>query len=332
MKRNQIITISVSVFGGLALLAAGWVLLRGVIRFNEASRSLEEAKHQLTGFYREPVFPSAENVKREQENTDQITFWFDELIETLREGNVVRTERSPSLFKSILEKAQERLKQEARTAGTQLPAGFAFGFEKYTATGTLPAPDDVPRLAEQLILVTRISKILFDQRIKGLRVLERAVFEGAAEVETSTAPAGGPQVGGRRASGGRPLARATAGAPSAAAAQAGMIPAGSLFGTYRFVLEFDSKETALIKILNALASSPAFTIVNIVRLSKDIPNLMPTVEDPWGATPDGTAKSVASLHLGPNHPVSGLEMEIPLRVRLELDIYKFKGDSNESGG
>ncbi len=332
MKKAQIITISVCVLGGLALFAASWVLLRGVLRFNEASRSLEEAKLQLTGFYREPVFPSAENVKREQENTAQISDWFEELIATLREGNVVRTERSPSLFKSILEKAQERLKQDASAAGTQLPEGFAFGFDRYTATGTLPAPDHVPRLTEQLILITRISKILFDQRVKGIRVLERSVFEEAVNVETSSTPEFVSQTGGRRAAAGRqPAKPTTVGTSASAVALAGIIPEGALFGTYRFVLEFDSKETALIKIFNALASCQAFTIVNVVRLSKEIPNLMPTVTDVPVAQPGETDKPAASVQLGPNNTVSGLEMEIPIRVRVELDVYKFKGDSNESG-
>ncbi len=327
MKKAQIITLSACVLGGIALLAAGWVLLRGVLRFNEAAGALNDAKQQLTGYYREAVFPSAENVQREQANTAQIRTWFDGLMATLREGNVIRTERSPSQFKSVLEKAQERLWREARAAGTELPAGFAFGFDRYTASGTLPRPDDVPRLTEQLILVTRICKILFDHRVKEVRVLERALFEEEAAAVTAAGPSVSPAMSGRRTAAGGGRGPSSAREVRSSGMPPGLIPDGGLFGKYRFVLEFNAKEAALVNILNALASSPVFTVVNVVRIAKDVPPLMPTVAEPPVTPPAAGGAPSTPMHLGPNYPVSGLEMEIPMRVRFELDIFKFKGDS-----
>jgi len=244
--------------------------------------------------------------------------WFDDLTSALRKGNVTSDERSPSRFVGILERTRERQVRDAQAAGTEIPPAFAFGFDRYTGTGALPRPDDVPRLTEQLILINRICKILFDHRVKELRLVERDVFEEDA-VPSSPPPSG------RLAAGLSVMADSRS--TTAATSQPGIVPEGGLFGKYRFTIEFNAKEAALINILNALASSQAFTVVNEVRVSKDIPVLIPTAADPSAGE---KAEDAAAL-LGPNYPVSGLEMEIPMRVRIELDVFKFKGDSNESG-
>ena len=337
MKKAQIITLSVCLLGGIALLAAAWTLFRGVMRFNEVARALDDAKQQLTGYYQEAVFPSAENVQREKDNTVQMTRWYEELTTALRAGNVTNSERSPSRFVGILERARERLLRDAQAAGTELPKSFAFGFDRYSGTGTLPRPDDVPRLTEQLILVTRVCIILFENRVKELRVVERALFEGGEAVATTAAGAGP----GRRPAAGGGAGVEPVGGLSPSGAQPGIIPDGGLYGKYRFAFEFNAKESSLLSILNALASSPVFTVVNVIRVVKEVPVLLPAVADTPVAEQGAEQAGIGfgdkpaeppAVHLGPNYPVCGLEMEIPMQVRIELDVFKFKGDSNESGG
>jgi len=339
MKKAQIITISVCAVGAVALLAAGFVLYRGVARFGEARDALNTAKARLEGFYQEAVFPSATNVLREQSNTQQLDRWYRDLAAELRKGNVVSTERSPSAFKTVfLEKTLERLLREAQAAGTELPANFGFGFEQYAGTPILPRPDDVPRLMEQLVLVNRVCRILFENRVKAISSVGRAMFEEQMPtVSTASEPPPSP-VAARR-----PVRRGAAAVeapPPGVASQPGVVPAGALFGKYRFVFEFSSKESALVGVLNALAASPSFTVVKVVRLTKGVPVLIPVQVDTTasggvpapglGAAPVATP-ALTAVRLGPNYPVSGLEMEIPMQVRIELDVFKFKGDSDESG-
>ena len=340
MKKAQIITLSLCATSAIALLAAGFVLYRGISRFGQAREALDTAKTRLEGFYREPVFPSSDNVRREHTNTVTLARWFDELAAELRKGNVVSAERSPSTFKSVyLEKTLARLLQEAQAAGTELPANFGFGFGQYAGTPTLPSPEDVPRLMEQLVLVNRISMILFANRVKALRAVERAAFESQP---TTTAAAPGavpvvePATPRRRGPGAQQPAAVP---PPPSGSQPGVIREGALFAKYRFVIEFNAKESALIGVLNALAANPTFTVVKVVRLNKDIPVLMPVMVDaaaaggvttiPGLGEPPPTAEP--ALRLGPAYPVCGLEMEIPMQVRMELDVYKFKGDSDGSG-
>jgi len=330
MKKAQVITLSVCALGGISLLAATWILLRGVMRFNETASALNASRQQLSEYYREPIFPSSENVQREESNTSQMKLWFSDLTAALRKGNVASDERSPSRFVGILDRTRERLMRDAQAAGTELPPSFAFGFDLYTGTGALPRPDDVPRLTEQLVLVNRVCKILFDNRVKELRVVERGLFEeGAAAIAISPAVAthAATAGSGRPSASGRNVPAHTG--SGVAAMQPGIIPEEGLFGKYRFSFEFNAKETALIAVLNALASSPAFTVVNVVRIAKDVPVLMPAAPEPAAET---IAAEQTTIHLGPNYPVCGLEMEVPMRVRIELDVFKFKGESDESGG
>jgi hypothetical protein len=334
MKKAQIITLSLCAVGALALLAAGFVLVRGISRFGKAREAEGVAKSKLANFYREPVFPSNENVKLEQSNKESLDNWFDALAAVLREGNVISKERSPSAFKTrYLEKVIERLEEQAQSAGTELPEEFGFGFELYVGTPTLPRPDDVPRLVEQLVLVNRISRILFDNRVKAIDSVERDVFEGSTAEVAAAAPPPAGRPGGRRP---RPTPP-TAGKTTLVNKNPGVVPKGKLFGKYRFVIDFSAKERALIGVLNALAKTPSFTVVKVMRLNKDVPVLMPVMA---ATTETGGAfaglnrnqdEAAPALRLGPNYPVSGVEMEIPMDVRIELDVYKFEGESDGSG-
>lgn len=325
--------------GAIALLAAGFVLYRGISRFGEAREALDAAEAKLEGFYQEAVFPSAANVRRENTNTVKLVSWFDELAAELCKGNVVSDERSPSTFKSVyLEKTLARLLQEAQAAGTELPENFGFGFGQYAGTPTLPSPEDVPRLMEQLVLVNRISRILFANRVKALGSVERAAVEATSSLPTTPSAVAPPAPVPAGPSSKRKRPQAAVAPPPPVSKQPGMVPEGALFGKYRFVIEFSAKESALIGVLNALAASPTFTVVKVVRLNKGIPVLMPVTVDsaaagdvpiPGFGEPSPTAAPV--LRIGPAYPVCGLEMEIPMQVRMELDVYKFKGDADGSG-
>ncbi len=343
MKKSKIITLILCGVGAVALLAAGYFLFKNVSRVNAANKSLENAKRQLSAVYSEPVFPSAENVKRERENTDHLLAWFDGLAGELGRAKATLKEGTPAHFITILGKLRNGLQQAAKTAGTELPPQFAFGFELYAGTGKLPSPGDVPRLTEQLELVARMCKILFDNRVKTIRLIERMVFEEGAAASAGTGAAPAADGLSRRQAAGQAVVSAVAAAvPAADVRQAGIVPPDALYGKYRFVLEFNARESALVGILNALTASPSFTVVKVMRLSNDVPVLMPSqpvapagaaaapllgFEEEAPAVPDP-----AAARLGPNYPVCGLDMEVPMRVRLELDVFKFKGVSNESGG
>jgi hypothetical protein len=178
--------------GGILFLTAGAVLYRSIVRFGTANDDLNSVKLELASYYEAPIFPSAENVEQELENARQVDVWFAELMQTLGEGNVNSAERSPSKFVGNLEKVRKRLIGESRKAGTALPStpqSFAFGFDRYAGTGTLPKPQDVPRLMEQLAIINRLCTVMFRNRIKAISIITRDAFEDATASVAANPPA-----------------------------------------------------------------------------------------------------------------------------------------------
>jgi hypothetical protein len=318
--------------GGILFLTAGFVLYRSIVRFDTANDDLKRVKLELSSYYEAPIFPSAENVEQELENARQVDVWFAELMETLGQGNVNSAERSPSKFIGILEKVRNRLIGESQKAGTELPSAtqsFAFGFDRYSGTGTLPKPQDVPRLMEQLAIINRLCTVMFKNRIKGISTITR---DGGA----SDAPVANARR--RRGRPGKPASpQKTVGSPSA---RPGVIGEGALFAKLHFVFEFRAKESALVTILNDLASSSIFIAVTSLSVSKPSPEFVPAAVDPeaertarsefGGARPSAAAQP-KTHNLGPNAPICGIKMEIPMDIRLELDVYKFREAAVDSG-
>lgn len=344
MKTAKIIVTVGCAIGAILFLGAGFVLYRGVGRFNAARENLDSAKRDLDRYYNAKPFPSTDNVKQERANTEQADAWFKTLMTTLDEGNVTSKERSPSRFKLAVEAASRNLIKAGQKAGAELPdeGAFAFGFDRYAGTsGTLPKPQDVPRLMEQLVIVNRLSLVLFKHRIKELSKVERDVFEAADDAAPSedSSSSSSRRTRGRISSPSR-TSRPSSSASSSSSASAGVLSEDDLYAKMHFAFEFRAKESALLGILNALAANRMFITVTSISLSKKTPELVPVIAEPeadgaiagLGFSEKPKAKESAEVQrLGPNYPVCGIKMEVPMDVRLELDVYKFREVAVDSG-
>ena len=347
MKRKQIIAYSAIGVGGLLVLAAAAMLVRSILQYREQEQAFNRLRSRLTQLYRAEVFPSEENVTLERENREQLEGWFEDLLAELGKENISRDDRSPSQFIGRLERTRNTLRQQADRDRIRLPeagTNFAFGFERYAGTGLLPSPDDVPRLTEQLIIATRLTRILYDSEITSLRAIQRDVFE-----ETTTPEQPREPTVTRRGAAPAPRRGPDTRQPVRAARQPGIRGEGDMFATYRFTLEFDAREEALARFLNALASTPMYTVVRTVRLRKEVPEMVVTStaaatatterragvdadvaflfggEEPVGTPTDPSAEpALGAALVGTSRPVSGIEMETPMQVRLEVDVYKFR--------
>ncbi len=363
MKKKQIITIGGCGVVGLLLLTGVFLVFRSVGTHRRLEAAFKRLQKNLAAFYQAEAFPSLENVKRERENREQVDAWYTSLMTELASGNVSSTERSPSRFVGILERARLRLLEQAVEKRVRLPQGaepFGFGFERYVGTGQLPEPDDVPRLTEQLILTTRLARMLFESDITSLALVERDAVEGQAGMQDVQAEVSRAAES-ARSRGRRSTARRAAPEPEQQAARRpGQISEGADFSTYRFVLQFTARESALREVLHNLVSVPTFIVVRSLQISKEVPDLLvvrtdageeavapaaggpatgrrtegqpaPNLSFLFGgeetdARPDTAPPAPPEKRvLGPSHPVSGIEMEIPMKVRLELDVYKFRG-------
>lgn len=355
MKPAKTALIVSAIVGALLFLVVAFLLVRSIQSYNEGNHTYRSERSKLEKYLKKAPFPSQENVDLEVGNAGQIDSWFDDVITRLMAGNIQgRTQRSPSKFVSVYGAMQSKLNEYARNQTVGVADNFTYGFDFYSGTGTLPAPDDVPRLMAQLEMVTRLSRILFDARVKQLVEIQRPVFESAAKASLSPGSVSGTTRQSRSEDTARPSRssrrrkpsskRPSKGAPTAASRAASRAEvARGLFKTERFVFTFKAKESALMEALNSLATIREFVVVHAVTLTKPVPALVPDANNPTasGASPSDAVDPLAMLGLaaqpgapagtGPAPPpteekahfVSGPLFEIPLDVTLELDVYTF---------
>jgi hypothetical protein len=200
-----------------------------------------------------------------------------------------------------LGRTQKNLERSRRS--TVLPSGFLFGFERFK-DAVPPAPDDVPRLTMQLQILERLCLLLFEEGVAEITEIQRDLIEGG----------GGPS---------QPAGRA----PSQATTEqqgAGILRAGELYAKLHFAIEMRARETEVISLLNRLVNLDMFVVVTSLGFEKDAPDVV--------ASREASGEDVAApskLQDYPSRPqrmVSGPEIAKPMKVRIELGVYRFANE------
>ncbi len=307
-NRKKIVAISICIGAGLAAVLVAILLWREVHSFRQTRRDLEESEARLERLYRMTPFPSSENVDRERENLEMLSEWFETLLQELRKGRIEPATVTAPRFSHMYFEKRERLRSLADEAGVQLAGreAFAFGFDRY-ADGVVPEAEHVPRLLRQLLIVEKIAELLVQEKVESIETLARPQFEVA------DAP--------RRARGSR---------PRGAEPQPVEMPTreeGRLYETTRITLSFTATEPALIRFLNRIKEHETFMAVANLELEsvgEDVSR--PDVPGPT------TLEERRKIPLQ-NHPVrtdrrvTGRPHENFINVQMELDVYRFEGDS-----
>ena len=305
--------VAVLLIGGSAALLYYSQKAVGALQQQLAARRTE-----LAATYERNPFPSDENVRGEDAAAASLREWYGKLIEHARHGQLELEERSPSTFMKMLGDTQRQLMGTIKDPG-RVPKEFAFGFDRYFGEGVkLPSPEHVPRLTQQLKIVDGLARVLFEENITRLRATQREGFEGGDDSADLA-----DEEGVRRASLSNPAA--------------GLVPPGALYGKFHFILEFDARESALLGVVNRLTRHDLFTVVTRIEIKKNADDVHAITRK--DATPDeDAAESTAVPGSPPGRPalpaaplsreerlVSGVALETPMTVTLELDVYNFPG-------
>jgi hypothetical protein len=302
VKKSLLFVVS-SVVTITALVVVGLLAFRAAAKMRAAEQDLQRRTGELVGFYGKNPFPSMDNVRREKENIAEIEKWFGELMGLARKGQISLVRPSPSKFMEVLSAKSARLAAAAKRQEVALPANFTFGFDRYLAPGGgLPSPSHVPRLMQQLAVVENLCEILYDERVTAVSAVEREVFEGAS-------------VQGKRK---KPV--------SAEIKNAGLVGEDDLFAKLHFTVDFTSREKALLGILNRLASHEMFVVVTNVKFQKLEDDIMPArarAADGGAEADEGDDDGKLSRQ---ERTISGVPVEAPMKIRLELDVYRFRED------
>lgn len=341
MPKN-IVAVTAGIIVGILLLGAVAVLGVGVGRLAISKNQRGKLKDDWRQFYQRNPFPSRENVVKEKENNKTIEFWFSELMTALRKHQIEPEKKSPSMFKGLLDEKRNEMLDLAKRAGVVCPDKFAFGFGRYLASGNLPAPENVPILTQQLLITENLLRLCIESNnVKEIVSIERDDFDaGAAE--------SGTRARGRRGAAveAPPPVGVVPGVPTA---RPGEITGDALSGKLHFVFEFKAKESVVWEVLNRLASHGMIVVVTSVQLDNegaDIAKLggpdaegaakrseaeAETASPKTGAKEKPAAAETAGggetkFPTREERKVCGLSKSLPMRVKIEMDVYRFKGE------
>jgi len=304
MKKKKLLLVAAGVVVAVLVCLAAVLMLRGIAALKTTQKNLEDAELELRRYYAKDPFPSTQNVERVKANVETLGVWQGKLMEKLMAGQVMPdATRSPSAFISLLE--QKRLGLLG-IGGEAVEKTFAFGFDRYfAADGVRPVPPHVPRLTQQLLIISDVCKVLFESDIIKLKGVRREQFEGGG------------------------------GSKAVAAPDAGILKEDDLFTPLHFQFVFETKEVALLNVLNHLTRHTMFISVSNMKIERSVPDVViPAVEeDEEGAEGEEEAEEPPAADAADAQPkelsreeriVCGPQMQQPVAVTLELDVYRFR--------
>ena len=326
MNRTRIVFAGLLVAMFALLAAGGYALVRRTAAAREARGQRDAAFTRLVAIFQANPFPEAANADRMNSQVQRLGQMRAAMTNTLAQRDVPLPELSPSRFIQDLQTAlRDRLQARAPIVeGSRvIPEGFAFGFDRYLgANAPMPAEADVPRLAQQLVMVENLVNEVYASQVSALRGIEREVFEAAA----ATAPE--PEAA-------RPRNRARAGA-------------SAFYRSQRFRMVVEGRQSTIGDLLNRFAAMPMFVVVQDVEMRKQGEDLRPPqaaapgapVPGAPGASVFGSPEAARSTDsageaaapaeapvsdLPPSRRlVSGREIDPLIEARIELDVFNFK--------
>lgn len=337
--RRNILFIVIGVILVILFLGAGVLLYFEITQYYAARKLLEGEIAKQQALYSRNPFPSQQNIGREQKKIGDLKAASIRLYERLREGQVEPVEQSPARFSSQFFALRKVFLSEAKDREVKVLDTFTFGFARHME-GVPPMNRDVPRLTQQLLIVSNLLHVLYSARITELKGVIREEFEeggGGASSGESGAAAPAPGGGGRLFGGGGAPGRPGASADeNLFSKESGMIPEGALFGKYHFEFRFDATEAVLREVLDTLVTDPMVIVVTRLDVAAGEnweEKKLGTEEQAGGVPPalgDGAGLPVAAATNEPSGPaprderiVCGQASGI-LAVAMELDVYLFR--------
>lgn len=290
----------------LLLLGAAALVVRGFLQFSEVSGSLAASKSSLQSLYDQKPFPSKDNLMIEQDNIRVIKQEVADLQCAMGAGQIEPLGQSPAKFITQFWETRNRLLSRAGVAAIKVDKQFDFGFGRHMK-GDLPAPQDVPRLTQQLKIVEGICNILYASKISALSALARQEFETG--VASTPVPA-------------KPVAATAIDIRNTQDPEAGKIPAGQQYGRWHFVVRFTGTEQSVLAAVNGFANNAVFIVVTRMNLdgNEKIFGKRPTALAKTTEDPEGTAKEQPKTR--DYRVVCGRDSMLDATV--ELDVYQFE--------
>ena len=319
MKRDQIILLVCAILLAVVTIVAGWFLLVAVAERNAASERCTLAYNEVKQIYQAKVFPSPENVARVKDDQRVLEGWLGTASNLLHRGALPGGKHSPTGFKQKLQATVRALSAYPGVVqGKVVQREFHFGFDRYLGeSDSLPKSEHVDRLSDQLSIIERICKELYAANIMELKAVTRDNFDDERVVQ--------PDAAITRRTTPRRRREEPGGSPTATARLAKATT--EYFSRQRFSFEFQARPEMLIEALNRLAAMELFVVVAEMEFRKTSDPLLlrsAKKESPSASGGVVVEKNPALLtHV--ERIVTDPQIEPPVTVKLEIDVYAFDG-------
>jgi len=313
-SRRKFLVIIVASILVLLFGAAATILVRGFFQLQEVEQNLQSASETLTSLYAQNPFPSGGNLRLERENIKSIGEELMGLQMAMGVGQVEPVAQSPAKCITQFWETRNSLLARAGSA-VKVDKSFDFGFSRHMK-GDLPSIQDVPRITQQLKILETLCGILYTSKISTLNGLARQEFESDAATGVASGKPGGAQASTRI---GTDII-----VKNSVDATAGIIPPGELYGRWHFVLQFTTRESALMRVLNGFSSCPVFVVVTRMEIKGDEKVFDRKEAEAIAAKSVEIREGVGSKEaVAPRDARVVCGRDALVNVKMELDVYQF---------
>ncbi|MHA3773580.1 Amuc_1100 family pilus-like protein [Verrucomicrobiota bacterium sgz303538] len=288
--------------------ALGFLTLQAKGRYDEATSTFEQESQELSTLQSAKPFPSADNVKKVEEQRKQHQQIMNELQQTVAKSQLPLEQISPQQFQDRLRQTVDNVVKRAAENKVTLPEKFSFGLERYLAEP--PRPEAAPELGRQLKAMDLAVGIMIANRVSEIHDFKR---DEVPEERPGHDSESAPTKGGKPAKAEKDLVK--------------KLP---------FEVGFTSNQPSFLAVLNGIVSAKEqFFIPRVVTVKNEKeqgpPRVVqgasgPTPQPSGPATPDQPATPTNPATPNPGAPQSAITYivgEEKIDVTMRIDIVDF---------
>ena len=308
---------------GVIALALGWFLYSAYAEHQaavegdaeEGTEGLVGAKEKNGNYYATSnPFPSSEAIALVKSNEMAYAAWKADALDLASRGDCPPP--PPGLERTVFkqnlyEQVTKMQKLPGGVVGRICAPTFLFGFDQYLGeTGGTPEQRDLPKLYAQLATITNVVDIFAQSGVLEIRAFERLATQEDAEEESARNAKQRNRAKGKSAKG-----EAVAEGPR----------------RYDYRLEYTVRASAFVKVVNGLAKSPRFYVVNDFGFEREGDSLKSRLDRTASASASGGTSSRGRRGRDREKKeqevesgfVTNPETDPPILVHMKLSVYDF---------
>ena len=248
MSKNQIVMAAI---GGVTLVAAAALGYLAFDAYSSKSEAVEErdgAAETVKRLLRAEVSPDKESELAYKKNADTLAGWTEAALATAAAGDrAVRDDLNPAAFKKkIVDEARVLAELEGEVEGKVVKAGFNFGLPDFVTGDKLPEKEKLPQLQRQWADIRTMVETLQACGIVELVRIEPTLVKQPTVAEQQP--------------------KETKKKKRKKKADEDAKPA---YTEERYAIDFRAKPAALVKVVNALATSQRFIVVESLDFTRE---------------------------------------------------------------